>query len=71
MASASAPTMKLIGIALIVIGLGLAFWGYQLSGSLGSQLTEAVTGSHTDQVMTRYIGGAASFVVGLYLLIKS
>lgn len=61
---------KIIGIALVVIGLGLAFWGYQQSGSLGSQVSQAFTGSAGNKVMTLYIGGAVSFVVGLYLLMK-
>ena len=66
----SASTMKLIGIALLVVGVGLVFWGYQLSESVGSQITQTVTGSYTDKVMTLYIGGAACFVVGLFLTIK-
>ena len=70
MAKDSISTMKLVGIALVVIGLGLAFWGYRLSGSVGSQLAQAFTGSATDKVMTFYISGAVSFVVGLYLFIK-
>jgi len=70
MANSSIPATKIIGIALVVIGLGLAFWAYRMSGSVGSQITEAVTGSATDKVMTFYISGAVSLVVGLYLLIK-
>ena len=70
MADNSSPTMKILGIVLAVIGLGLAFWGYRLSGGVGSQITQAVTGSPTDKIMAFYIGGAVSFVVGLYLLIK-
>jgi hypothetical protein len=70
MANSSIPAMKIIGIALVVIGLGLAYWGYRLSGSIGSQISQAVTGSATDKVMTFYISGAASLVVGLYLFIK-
>jgi hypothetical protein len=70
MANSSTSTMKILGIALVVIGLGLAFWGYQLSGSVGSKITQAVTGSDTDKVMTFYIGGAVSFVVGIYLAMK-
>ena len=54
----------------MVLGLGLAIWGYQLSGSVGSQITQAVTGSDTDKVMTFYIAGAVSFVVGIYLFQK-
>lgn len=71
MAMGSATKMKIIGIALLVLGVGLAIWGYQLSGSVGSQITQAVTGSDTDKVMTFYITGAVSFVVGIYLFIKN
>jgi hypothetical protein len=71
MAMGSGGKMKIIGIALVVIGLGLALWGYQLSGSVGSQITQAVTGSDTDKVMTFYITGAVSFVVGIFLFTKN
>ncbi len=64
-------TMKIIGLVLTVIGIGFAVWGYQLSGSVGSQVTQAVTGADTDNVMTYYIFGAVSFVVGLYLFRKN
>lgn len=47
--------MKIIGLILLAVGVGLALWGYQLSGSVGSQITQAVTGSDTDKVMTLYI----------------
>ena len=64
-------TIKVIGLVLAVVGIGLAVWGYQLSGSVGSQVTQAVTGSDTDKVMTFYIVGAVSFFVGIYLLRKN
>lgn len=70
MAQSAAYAMKIIGIALAVAGVGLAYWGYQLSGSVESQLSEAFTGSATDKVMALYIGGAVSLVVGVYLLFK-
>ena len=70
MANGSSSAIKIIGIVLVVIGIGLAFWGYRLSGSLGSQITQALTGSDTDQVMRFYIGGAASFFVGVSLLFR-
>lgn len=57
-------------MALVVTGVGLALWGYQLSGSVGSQITQAVTGSDTDKVMIFYISAAVSFVVGIYLYTK-
>ncbi|PHQ58018.1 MAG: hypothetical protein COA29_02220 [Porticoccus sp.] len=71
MAMGSASKIKIIGLILLVVGAGLALWGYQLSESIGSEITQAVTGSETDKVMTLYIAGAASFVVGLYLFIKN
>ena len=71
MAVGTRSTIKIIGIILVVLGAGLALWGYQLSGSVGSQITQAVTGSDTDKVMTLYISGAVGFVVGLYLFVKN
>jgi len=71
MAMGSGASMKVIGIVLVVLGIGLSIWGLQLSDSVGSQLVKTVTGSHTDKVMTLYITGAISFVVGLYLVIKN
>ena len=71
MAKSAITSSKIIGIALVVIGLGLAFWGYRLSGSITSQITQAVTGSDTDKVMMFYISGAVCFVVGIFLSVKS
>lgn len=70
MSKGSGLPLRAIGIALLVLGAGLAFWGFQLSDSVGSQVTELVTGSETDRVMMFYIGGAVSFAVGLYLFLK-
>ena len=71
MATTSKTMTRIIGIALVVLGVGLAIWGFQLSESVGSQITQAVTGSDTDKVMTLYIAGAASFLVGMYLNTRS
>jgi hypothetical protein len=67
MASNSTSLIKIIGLALMIVGVGMAIWGFQLSGSFESEVTQAVTGSDTDQVMTLYIGGAVSFVVGIFM----
>jgi hypothetical protein len=68
--SKSQSKTKIPGLVLIVAGLGLAFWGYQMSGSLGSQVNQAFNGSYTDKVMIVYIAGAASFIAGLFFLVK-
>ena len=70
MAGSSLPVGKVLGIALIVLGAGLIFWGYQLSGSVAAQLTETVSGSMPDEVMVRYIGGAVCGVVGVVLALR-
>jgi len=62
--------VKLIGLILLVGGLGLAFWGYQMSGAFSAKLTKGLTGALPDAVMYRYIGGAISSVVGLFLVLK-
>ncbi|HEO99092.1 MAG TPA: DUF2254 domain-containing protein [Epsilonproteobacteria bacterium] len=66
----SGTKTKIIGILLVAIGLGLALWGYQSSGSVGSQITQAVTGSDTEKVIAYYIIGAVSSLVGIYLIVN-
>ena len=70
MTKISKSSIKTASIALSAVGAGLVFWGYQKSGGLESKLTSALTGSHSDNVMMLYIGGAACLVVGIYLYIK-
>jgi len=70
MARKSNTAAKIVGLALIVAGAGLAYWGYQMSGSITSQLTKTVSGALPDEVMYRYIGGAICAVVGGFLFVK-
>ena len=70
MAKNSNAGMQVAGLALLVVGACLMFWGYQMSGSLASQLTKSVSGAMPDEVMYRYLGGAVSAIVGVYLLIR-
>ncbi len=70
MAKNSNPAIRIISVVLLITGIGLSVWGYQVSGSFGSQLNNAFNGSPSDKVMMLYIGGAVSFVIGLYLLVR-
>ena len=45
-------------------------WGYQLSESFGAQVSQVVTGTDTDKVVTIYLAGAVSLAIGIYLFIK-
>ena len=67
---ANKSSTKIVGIILMVIGIGLAYWGYDMSGSFDSQFSQAFSGSSSNAVLMRYIGGAASFAAGLFLFIK-
>ncbi len=64
------PRLKTTGYILLMIGIGLLFWGYQLSGSIDSQITLAYTGTSADKVMNAYISGVISFVIGLFIVIR-
>jgi hypothetical protein len=70
MSANSNSLVKLIGLVLLVGGIGMAFWGYQMSGAFASRLTKGLTGALPDAVMYRYIGGTISSVAGLFLLVK-
>ena len=63
-------TAKIVGIVLAVVGVAMLIWGYQMSQSFGSGMTKTFTGSMPDEVMYRYIGGAAGLLVGLFLFFK-
>lgn len=67
----SSMSKKIPGIALIVIGAGLAIWGSQKSEGLQSQLSSAITGSNSDDVMIMYIAGAVCVAVGAFLFVRS
>jgi hypothetical protein len=55
------------GIVLIAIGLFIAYTGYEMSQSVGSQIESSFKGSPTDSVMLRYVIGAVSAGVGGFL----
>ena len=61
---------KLLAVVLVVLGIALIVWGYNMSGSAANEVTRALTGSSTDAVMYRYIGGAISVAAGLFLFLK-
>ena len=70
MSTNSNTMVKLVGMVLLIGGIGMVFWGYQMSGAFASKLTKGITGALPDEVMYRYIGGAISSVAGLFLLMK-
>jgi hypothetical protein len=70
MASSGLAT-KTLALAFLAAAAGLAFWGFQKSEGLQSQVSSVLTGSHTDNVMMLYIGAAVCAVLGVFLLFKN
>ena len=62
--------LSVVGIILVVIGVGLVVWSYQLSGSLSSLVSNAITGSQTGKAMMMSRGGAAAVIAGIFLLLQ-
>ena len=56
---------KIIGIALLVIGAGLLFWGYDIYDSAGSQISRAISGEAPVKAYALMAGGVACIIVGI------
>jgi len=63
-------TTKLIGIILLIAGLALLLWGYNISQSIGSQFEQAFTGSPGDKPMLLYIGGGILAAAGIFQILR-
>ncbi|WP_333606948.1 DUF3185 family protein [Arsukibacterium sp.] len=62
---------KIIGLAAIVAGAILLYFGYNEYNSTASQVTEVITGNPTDNSMLLLISGAVAVVIGLGILLKN
>ncbi len=56
---------KIIGIILLVIGVALAAWGYNIYDSVGSQLSRALSGDTPVKAWAGMVGGAILIVTGI------
>lgn len=62
-------TAKMAGLVLIVVGGILLYFGYSASQSAFETVTETVTGRFSDETTWYLVGGAASAVLGVGLLL--
>jgi hypothetical protein len=60
-----------LGIACLVAGVALLYFGFNESNSLASDVSEVVTGSPTDRSMWLMIGGGALAVFGGFLAVTA
>ena len=57
---------KIIGIVLIIVGVALAFWGYNIYDSAGSQITRALSGDTPLEAWAGMVGGVICVVIGIF-----
>ena len=62
-------TARIIGIALLALGVVLLFFGFAATTSLLERFSKSVTGEYTNQTMWYIGGGAVSAAVGLGLML--
>lgn len=56
---------KYIGIILIVVGVALAVWGYNVYDSAGSQISRAFSGNAPTEAWIGLVGGAICIIIGI------
>ncbi len=56
---------KIIGIALIIIGVALALWGYNIYDSAGSQFSRAFSGDTPIKAWVGMVGGIICLAIGI------
>lgn len=57
---------RYLGIALIIIGVALAIWGFNIYDSAGSQITRALSGETPIKAWAGMVAGALCVAIGLF-----
>jgi hypothetical protein len=60
---------RITGLALLLVGCGLSYYGWQSHESVASTVSSSVTGAPTDKAMWLLGLGVLTFATGLYALI--
>lgn len=56
---------KIVGIVLIVVGVALTIWGYNVYDSAGSQITRAFSGDTPIEAWIGMVGGVIAVLIGI------
>ncbi|MCX5670518.1 MAG: DUF3185 family protein [Planctomycetota bacterium] len=62
-------TQRILGIVLLVVGVAVLIYGMNASHSLADRLSDTFTGRFTEATTWYIIGGAASGLLGLLLVV--
>jgi hypothetical protein len=63
------PMNRMIGLALLALGVLLIFLGLQSSEGVDDRVSEALTGEYTDSTVWYWVLGAISAAAGAGLLL--
>ena len=61
-------TNKYIGIVLLIVGVALVAWGYNVYDSASSQFSRALSGDTPIEAWVGMVGGAICIVIGVLKL---
>ena len=61
---------KGIGIALLVVGVVLIFFGFNASDSVSSDVSRAFTGAPTNKTLWMLLGGSAAAIIGAVMTFR-
>jgi uncharacterized membrane protein YidH (DUF202 family) len=59
---------KIIGIVLIVVGVALVAWGYNIYDSFSSQVSRTFSGDAPIEAWAGMAGGAVCILLGIFKL---
>ncbi len=62
---------RAISLVLIVIGVLLLYWGYDLQQRLDTEIIKQITGEMPEQVWQYYVTGGIAVLVGILGVWKS
>lgn len=61
---------KIVGIILIIAGVALIAWGYNVYDSASSQISRALSGDAPIEAWVGMVGGAICIVLGIFNVMR-
>ncbi|MCB0309201.1 MAG: DUF3185 family protein [Bdellovibrionales bacterium] len=61
---------QVLGIAFIVVGGLLLYFGFRAEDSFSSSVSKFFSGNPTDKTLWLFVGGAASIIAGILVTAK-
>ena len=62
----SKKNSKMVGIVLLVVGVALLVWGFDVYGAFGSKLGRAISGDISNKALALFVIGGICSGMGFY-----